>query len=126
MKLRPVNGMATPQGESLVGPLLVCAQCYMERGPVVDLFTHRCFYPRRSSHLTAPRLAIPTSHVSPSPQATSDERQVRPSPTNLRGFRLCKFRPPNRCWNGDLCTYAHSEEELKAWNRHALIVGKLP
>ena len=116
-----MNGMATPQDESLV---LVCAQCqcYMERGSVVDLFTHRCFNPRRSSHLTATRLAIPTSHAPPSPQATGE---VRPSPTNLRVFRLCEFRPPNRCWNGDLCTYAHSDEELKAWNRQA-VVGKLP
>ena len=120
MKLWPANGMATPQGESLV-----CAQC----GPVVDLFTHRCFYPRRSSHLNAPRLAISTPYVPPSPQVTSDvvpeERRVRPPPTNLPRFRLCRFRPPSTCWNGDLCTYAHSEEELKAWNHHA-VDGKLP
>ena len=127
MKLWPVNRMATPQGESLV-----CAQCYMERGPVVDLFTHGCFYPHQSSHLKAPRLAISTSHVPPSPQAASGvvykERQVRPPPTNclrVTRFHLCKFRPPITCRSGDLCTYAHSEEELKAWNRHAF-VGKLP
>lgn len=114
--------MATPGRESLV-----CARCYKERGPVMDLFVQRCFYPRESSHRNAPRLQISTLSAHMFPTISHRERQVRPVPANVSvsRFRLCKFSPPNTCRNGDLCTYAHSEEELKAWNRHTS-VGKLP
>lgn len=121
--------MATaPQEESLV-----CAQCYMERGPVVDLLTRRCFHPSQKLHFNSPRLMIPTSRIPPSPpsiaNASRGERrmEVRPVPANLlvARFHMCKFSPPNTCRMRDACTYAHSEEELKAWNNRRMRVGKL-
>ena len=48
--------------------------------------------------------------------------RIRPMPDipGIRGFALCREWP--QCRYGDRCTYAHGEEERRAWN--ALKFGK--
>ena len=41
-------------------------------------------------------------------------RQVPSIPVSR--FRLCEWRPPRTCPQGDRCTFPHNEEELRVWN----------
>ena len=42
---------------------------------------------------------------------------IRPRPPGgYTAYRLCRYSDkPELCWQGKLCTYAHSEAERKAW-----------
>ena len=65
---------------------------------------------------------VPKSSTSPSSKAkgkspNKETSGIRPRPPGIyTAYRLCKYSDrPELCWQGKLCTYAHSEAERKAW-----------
>ncbi len=48
--------------------------------------------------------------------ATPTPDMPRPKPETSNKYVMCIYFFKGGCRNGDNCTYAHSEEELRQWN----------
>ena len=118
--------IATPT-QSLAPPTQECYYCH-----ICNL---RCTSHRQlEEHLsgTRHRSMLSSMRVGPSfippplPHANHDFRGVvrqRPTRIPVNGFKLCNtVMTGRRCYYGDRCTFAHSDDELQLWNEELVFL----